>query len=603
MRRSFLFVLALLIAAPLGAQQQPVPLLLRTGNVIVQAYSRPASAGEYDLKRYVITPEGLKTTAVISRGSETETRIFAPAAGHLYVTSENKLGVSAEGTGTSWIFLSNARLTDILQLPSGNLLVAEADNRKSFGARLHEVNARGALEDTWVLPSFPDSGDADRVLGASHMELLSDQCTLLYTGGRTAEETHRIRRYNLCTRSGEADFLAKLPVAGGAVGSIRQLPGGDILIATGRGVLRYTNSGAYVGSYPFAARRIALSTDGSSFWVAEAGEDGSVDARVLRVDPATGQIAAEFALGKEDVSGLTVVGEYRAAAAPPAVGDVIVVSGRCFGQCADEILRTRHEISLVSRGGLAVRRMYSDFVRPAASSFAILPERLMVAPAPDLVYFVHRDRELYVSRDFHTATLLHRPANGDFFSGLTLLASGNLLASMGNGDLVELDPSGQPVDVIAAAARNIGAIEVLADQCTILHSIYNSKRVARFNRCTRKAEPDFAVMDRIVTSIHPLPGGDVLVGTWDDLYRVSASGEIQQSYDIPGPPVISLTPEGDAFWALTRYGAELTRVSLSDPTQRTVVNVPLSTDMDTVLLSVVGEWRPRPLKRGRAVRR
>ncbi|HYR28159.1 MAG TPA: hypothetical protein VEU30_06810, partial [Thermoanaerobaculia bacterium] len=128
----------------------------------------------------------------------------------------------------------------------GNFLAAER-----FGGTLIEFNLAGRVREY----PFP---------GGEHIELLSDQCTLLYTGGAG---DNRVRRMNLCTGRQLADF-ALLPDATYA-GAIRQLPSGEILVADGNAIRRFSATGSLTASYDFpGVTHIALTARGTRFHAA-----------------------------------------------------------------------------------------------------------------------------------------------------------------------------------------------------------------------------------------------------------------------------------------------------------------------------------------------
>ena len=215
---------------------------------------------------------------------------------------------SEPGKGYSDIFTDDADLGEIAPMRSGHFLVPERSNDRARGAKLIEFNVQGRVAEY----RFPEVVENDRAIGAEHIELLADECTLLYAAG------NRVARFNICTRQAESDFAALS--AGESAGSIRQLPNGDVLVASGSAVLQFTAAGALLRGYPFlGVTHLALTPDGAAFWAAGvfAGkaelrlyENGGARTITLgnpgMVDPSVPVAASD----------LVVVGEWRAGAVP-----------------------------------------------------------------------------------------------------------------------------------------------------------------------------------------------------------------------------------------------------------------------------------------------
>ncbi|HJQ40144.1 MAG TPA: hypothetical protein VKB93_23615 [Thermoanaerobaculia bacterium] len=207
--------------------------------------------------------------------------------------------VSPEPAYTS-VFHATADLGEIAPMRSGNFLVPEI-----HGTKLIEFNARGVVTEY----AFP---------GATHIELLADQCTLLYTRGDGDAAVHR---FDLCARKSLPDFAALQP--GQYAGSIRQLPNGDVLVANGNAVLHFTQAGSLLRSYPLPnVTRIALTPDASAFWAAgvyaNAGELRRVELQspFLAHEPVPlGNPGSQSIYIQVEATDLVVVGEWRASAA------------------------------------------------------------------------------------------------------------------------------------------------------------------------------------------------------------------------------------------------------------------------------------------------
>jgi hypothetical protein len=236
---------------------------------------------------------------------------IAPAPNEIVFHSDRTVSVwdgaphayNEPGKGYAEIFTDDAELSEIAPMRSGNFLVAER------GPKLIEFNLHGRVADH----AFPNS------LGARHIELLADQCTVLYTTGNDDPAGNRVHRMNICTQQPQTDFASL--TAGEYAGAIRQLQTGDVVVANGNAILQFNAGGSFVRSYPFpGVTHLALSTDGLSFWGAGVNEGR---AELRHFDPSVADGKPESVqLGNDemvttsvpdDVSDLVVVGEWRAA--------------------------------------------------------------------------------------------------------------------------------------------------------------------------------------------------------------------------------------------------------------------------------------------------
>lgn len=218
------------------------------------------------------------------------------------------------GPGYTDIFHDDAYLGEIAPMRNGNFLIPELQSPRALGAKLIEFNLHGIVAEY----PFPEVIDVahDRAIGARHIELLADQCTLLYTTGDEDPSGNRVRRLNICRRQQEPDFAPLLP--GQYAGAIRQLPGGDLLVANGTAILRFSAQGVLVRTYPLnGVTHIALTPDGGAVWAAGAKDDAAKFVRLeLNGDqkPARlGNPGFSSAYAPLAVDDLVVIGEWRAA--------------------------------------------------------------------------------------------------------------------------------------------------------------------------------------------------------------------------------------------------------------------------------------------------
>jgi hypothetical protein len=234
---------------------------------------------------------------------------LAPSPGQIVFHSNQTVSVwdgvdrlyTEAGDGYTDIFHDDAELGEIAPAGGGNFLVPEVATDGSRAPQLIEFNPGGRVA------SFPFSG-------ATHIELLSDRCTLLFA------EDNRIGRFNICSGQEESDF-AVLPF-GGSAGAIRQAGNGSIFAANGSAIRELTADGSLLRTIEApGVTHLALSTDGKALWAA--GVDNGQ--AWLRQYPLAGDTpASSVPLGNPEmqsiviplnVDDLVVVGEWRAATA------------------------------------------------------------------------------------------------------------------------------------------------------------------------------------------------------------------------------------------------------------------------------------------------
>jgi hypothetical protein len=221
------------------------------------------------------------------------------------------------GKGYNDIFTDDTELSEIAPMRSGNFLVAERSADAAHGAKLIEFNLQARVAD-FTFPQLLDPM-TNRALGAMHIELLADQCTVLYTLGNDDPAGNRVRRLNICTQQPQPDFASL--VAGQYEGAIRQLPNGDVLVANGSAILQFSAQGALLRSYQFpGVTHLALTPDGSAFWAAGVALGTEY---LWYFDPSTpdghpkavqfGGPGSMTIMVPLDISDLVVIGEWRAA--------------------------------------------------------------------------------------------------------------------------------------------------------------------------------------------------------------------------------------------------------------------------------------------------
>ncbi len=315
---------ALTLAAPVSAE-------FHRGNVWIGTLSHAPAHGITEPVHDIWVHFGWKYASLTGWLLIDKIVPFASGSGHFLIPAENQVlfhhqqmvsfwdGVvqraSEPGLGYTEIFHDDAELGEIVPMRSGNFLVAERWNDPSLGAKLIEFNLEGRVAE-YDFPEVVDS-TSGRALGAAYIELLADQCTVLYTLGRDEPHGSRVRRMNICTRQRLSDFGSLFPRQ--SVGSIRQLRNGNVLVANGFAVFEFTADGSFIRNYDApGVTHIALSTDGNSFWAAGVHQD---EAFLLHFDPQSpaapatsvvfGNPGMQTFLVPFAVTDLVVVGEWR----------------------------------------------------------------------------------------------------------------------------------------------------------------------------------------------------------------------------------------------------------------------------------------------------
>lgn len=232
------------------------------------------------------------------------------------------------GKGYDDLFVSDAELGEFAPIRSGHFLVAERWADVPRRATLVEFDINGRVGEH----PFPDLIDEkSRSLGAEHFEILSDGCTVLYAAGADGSVVRSfVRRLNICTGTREADFAVLAPSQ--SAGAIRQLRTGEVLVASGESIEKFTETGELVRRYVLPASNrespapnvthIVLSPEGSVCWAAAIDQSApklyrfdpyAADPGIVMIDVGNpGMQPPAMATG---IHSLVVVGEWRASAA------------------------------------------------------------------------------------------------------------------------------------------------------------------------------------------------------------------------------------------------------------------------------------------------
>jgi hypothetical protein len=311
--RLSIFSLAILLAVPLAADYRAGLAFLKTSNLWAYDGGRYAtlSGGVPTLYQLIPFPSGTGSFLI-----RTPNLVMYEHGTTISTWDALERFFNDPETGIRDIFTADTELGEIAPLRSGNFLVAERWNTREAGAKLIEFNLNGKVTE-YLLPTVIDAGK-NRALGAAHIEVLADGCTVLYGLGNDHPAGARVHRYNLCTRTAEADFADLFP--GKYAGAIRQAATGDIFIANGTAVKQFSSQGQQLHDYAFAGvTHLALTTDGRAFYAAGVNQTKAVLRLYQADDPTTpmsiqlGNDGAQGVFVDVSVNDLVVVSEWRAA--------------------------------------------------------------------------------------------------------------------------------------------------------------------------------------------------------------------------------------------------------------------------------------------------
>ncbi|HLZ23951.1 MAG TPA: hypothetical protein VKQ30_17705 [Ktedonobacterales bacterium] len=152
--------------------------------------------------------------------------------------------------------------------------------------------------------------------------------------------------------------------------------------------------------------------------------------------------------------------------------------------------------------------------------------------------------------------------------------SGNLYQGTADGthQVHKYDASGTLLATYSPAteARGTDWIDLAADQCTI-HYTSEGSSVKRFNACTNTQLADFATgLSAPCYALRILPGsGDVLVACTSQVYHLSSTGAIVQTYSAASIGsngslfALNIDPDGTSFWTADFNGGRVMHVDIA----------------------------------------
>jgi cysteine-rich repeat protein len=140
-------------------------------------------------------------------------------------------------------------------------------------------------------------------------------------------------------------------------------------------------------------------------------------------------------------------------------------------------------------------------------------------------------------------------------------AAGNFFVGHGYGNksIRKYNASGTFLESFSAAIDSRGTdwIDLATDQCTLFYTSVG-RLVKRFDVCANTQLTDFATLPGKGNALafRLLPPGDgtggLLVADYNNIKRLNGTGNVVQSYDIPGEYLwlsLNLDPDGTSFWS------------------------------------------------------
>ena len=177
--------------------------------------------------------------------------------------------------------------------------------------------------------------------------------------------------------------------------------------------------------------------------------------------------------------------------------------------------------------------------------------------------------------------------------------SGNAYVGQADGteDILKFDSQGNLLAAFDVAIENRGSnwIDLASDQCTLFYTS-EGPSIKRFNVCNNMQLPDFAtgVLHSAGFALRLLPDGGLLVTDFQDIDRLDASGQVVQTYDVPGENcwfALNLDPDGASFWSADVCTSNVYKFDIASGAQLLSFNT--GTPSSTVFgLAVRGEPPP-----------
>jgi hypothetical protein len=205
-------------------------------------------------------------------------------------------GLSGERNERQLVRVRRDSIVPFATIPAGHTALGLVLDAQGNIYVLGHIGAGGYIIDVFAPDgSFRDTlplsgGDYSGFLDNAPLDLAADQCTLFLIQNETT-----IRRFNVCTGTFLADF-ATVPNAN----SVRILPDGGVLVASGNTIVRLDSNGVPVRTYARPSWSwvgpITLAGEGTTLWLAE---DGCETSTADHLDLAIGTLLASHPLNQE----------------------------------------------------------------------------------------------------------------------------------------------------------------------------------------------------------------------------------------------------------------------------------------------------------------
>jgi hypothetical protein len=199
----------------------------------------------------------------------------------------------------------------------------------------------------------------------------------------------------------------------------------------------------------------------------------------------------------------------------------------------------------------------------------------------------------------NSGTIIQHPWGGPFNNpeSCSVDQSNNVFVGDASTDLLrKFNSSGTLLDddAVSTPSRGTDWIDLAADQCTVYYTSEGSQ-VLRYNMCTDTQLANFA--DGLAAPCFALrirPNGEVLVACQPQVYRLSPTGTVLQTYPAAGfSPAgsylfaLNVDPDGQTFWTGDIFTGQIWRINIATGAQVTSFNAAPFTTMAG--LAVFGE--------------
>ncbi len=415
-----------------------------------------------------------------------------------------------------------------------------------------QFDATGAL-----LQVFPVASDNR---GSARIDLGADGCTMFYTS-----QGPNVKRYDVCSGRQLPDFNTA-PSPSGQTYGLRILFDGGVLVAMNTTIGRLDASGNLVQTYsvpgePELWQGLDLVGDGT-FWASNYGSSN----------------AYQF-----DISTGAVLGSFNAGTPTTTVKDVLVMKRAPTSS-------TGAPLSTFASGDVFVslRTGQVQWWHPDGTLNSVLVNAIpgkaegMGFDAGGNLYVTHYCADLSVCLTGNTVERFAPTgvSAGSFGSGYNCNPEAIAFDAVGRayvgqsdctGDVLQFNASGVLLQAFPVAPDNRGSarIALAADGCTMFYTS-QGPNVKRYDVCAGGQLPDFNTAPSPSGEnygLRVLPDGGVLAAMATTIGRLDASGNLVQTYGVPGEPGVwwlgvDLVGDG-TFWASNYASSNVYRFDLA----------------------------------------